>query len=30
MPDVGVRARSEAMISAAPRKNVNGDTAIRW
>ena len=28
-PDRGVPARSAAMIAAAPRKNVNGDTSIR-
>ena len=28
-PDVGVAARSAAIGSAAPRKNVNGDTSIR-
>ena len=29
IPERGVAARSEAMISAAPRKKVNGDTSIR-
>ncbi len=29
MSDCGVSARSEAMSSAAPRKNVNGDTSMR-
>ena len=29
MPDRGVDSRSAAMISAAPRKNVNGETSIR-
>jgi hypothetical protein len=28
-PEVGVRARSPAMIAAAPRKNENGETSIR-
>ena len=28
-PDRGVVAKSEAMISAAPRKKVNGETSIR-
>ena len=29
MPDVGLPARSAAMIAAAPRKNVNGEASIR-
>ena len=29
-PDTGVVARSAAMTATAPRKNVNGDVAMRW